>query len=410
MLTAPPAQREAFARRAFGEFDVNADGKVTGSEFQKVFAQLQATEDAGGGSNAMVSRTIFPVRPTLFDATLFPSFSNRFAQSRYQAMALMDVFDSGGDGVVTLDEMLAVVSPAPDTPPAAPLTPDERATELMHQYDVARKGYIDLSDVATAWINDPALGDVAEAVAAIEAWDQDGDGKVTRGELVAAYETLAAADALIALGGGDHGSVALAGLTDETLAPLGITKDALAAMDRDADGVLTRAEILDGLRAQKTQPQTPGDASAYTAALMARYDADRGGRIELGEFRAIFASLDLDEAAVQGYFSAWDEDRDGSISADELTGGIDFVQKASEIIAAYDADAKGWIDAADLQRALDAAPDAQEQPSAMEIMSYWDLDGDGKVTPGEVISMLYAGGYVDGVQYFTPPADEAPEG
>ncbi|MEN9707664.1 MAG: hypothetical protein RIQ68_72, partial [Pseudomonadota bacterium] len=161
-LAAVQPNRETFARNCVAEFDRNGDGAVSGAEFLKVFASLQRTDEmAGSGQTSYMAAGI---RPTIFDCTLFPAFSRSYATSAYQANAMLDSYDRNGDSSVTLEEMLYV---APSTtevtqtdqtndtnaPPADLLTPEQRADDLMALYDKQAKGYVDISDIISAWMN-----------------------------------------------------------------------------------------------------------------------------------------------------------------------------------------------------------------------------------------------------------------
>ena len=152
-LSASRTTRAKDAQTVLSEFDANGDGKVTGQEFQKVFAVLQRTQDMGGGHGAGQSAGFHAtgVRPTIFECTLYPSFSKNFGLSQYQAVEMLGSFDKNKDKVVTLDELSGVdsskpvtnpttdpVTPPPPPPPPPdqpPPSPAERADALMAQYD-----------------------------------------------------------------------------------------------------------------------------------------------------------------------------------------------------------------------------------------------------------------------------------
>lgn len=437
-LTASSGNRSNVAKTIAAEIDSDGDGKLTGEEFQKVFAVLQRTEELTGGRSAGggTGFAAAGVRPTIFECTLYPSFSRNYAVSQYQSMEMMSALDKDGDKVISLDELSGAASaqdpattpgdgaktdpantdptqtdpattdpattdpggadqtttdPASDTTTTQPAqTPAERADALMAKYDTTNKGYVTLEDIAGAWINDPTLGDVSELANTIQAWDANGDGKITRTEIEQLFTMMDAADAMLASMGATTSAglaITLADVTDEQLSQIDATRDMLTGWDKDQDGALTRAEIIDGLRALKAQSAPTPTAADYAQAMLGSFDANQDGGLSLDEFEKAVAQ-DMDATAAKASFDAWDANKDGSISLDELTSGVDAIQQATQIMQSYDVTGKGYFDIDDLQRVLDAAPDKDTRASAADIMAVWDLDGDGHVTTQEVVSQL----------------------
>ena len=420
-LASPGAARAKFAETVMTEADADSDGKVTGQEFQKVFAVLQRTQDMGGAKGAAAGATYQSagVRPTVFDCTLYPSFSKNFALSQYQAMDMLTAFDKDGDHKVSLNELEGVTAATPPDP-ATPTTPDpgtavtpdpktpdpvtpppppsaaDRADALIAQYDTAGKGYVTLEDIAGAWINDPSLGDISQLANVVQAWDTNSDGKITRQEVLSVFTIMDAADALLGqMGQGAQdpaappAAIKIAEVTDDQLTQLGVTRDDLNAWDANQDGALTRPELVEGLRAlvQQPTPPLPG-AQDYAKAMLSTFDADKSGALGLAEFQQAVAGSNMDASAAKDAFDAWDANHDGAIDAAELTRGVDAARRASDLMAGYDLTNKGSFDIADVQRVLDASPDQTGQATAAELMAVWDLDGDGQVTTQEVVSGL----------------------
>ena len=441
-LTAPRTTRAKTAQSVMSEFDGDGDGKVTGQEFQKVFAILQRTEDLSGGHGGGRSANFHAagVRPTIFECTLYPSFSRNFALSQYQAMDMLTTYDVNKDKVVTLDELSGVDSTPPTTtppatdpatgdsettpatdpvtdpdtdpvtdpitdpttdpvtpPPPPPPTASERADALMALYDTTDKGYVTLEDIASAWILDPSLGDISQLANIVQAWDVDSDGKITRGEVLSVFTIMDTVDTLMAQMGqapkdpasGTGPTIPLANVTDDQLAQLDLSRDMLNAWDTGKDGSLTRAELIEGLRALARQAAPPPPTAAdYAKAMLASFDANKDGALGLEEFTQAVAADNMDAAAAKSAFDSWDANQDGSISGDELTSGVDAVRNATDLMANYDLARKGYFDITDLQRVLDATPSDGARPSAQEFMAAWDLDGDGHVTTQELVTGL----------------------
>lgn len=413
LTSASTTDRASFARQCVREFDRNADGSVSAAEFQHVFAALRRTDELTRGSTT--SFVSSGCGPTLFECTLYPSWSNAYAASAYQAMAMLDRFDHNGDSIVTIDEFSADPvseqptaptdttsttqpdpttptdpAPTPDPVEAAP-TPAERADTLLATYDITGKGYITVDDIVSKWLANPQLGDIANAGNAIEAWDTDGNGQVSRADIIAAYEIMDAADtALSAFGGAETGSIDLAHLDPDALKALDLTATQISAWDADKSGTVSRNELIDGLKLLRLQTAKDAEQQAF-ATIFGKLDANHDGSIDSNEFASTMTDLALDPATLNATFTAWDRDGSNGISVDELQAGYTAVKDAKAIVASYDTAGKGYFDQADLQRVLDANGnnDGQNngQASAAEILAAWDRDGDGKVSVQDVIAM-----------------------
>lgn len=270
-----------------------------------------------------------------------------------------------------------------------PSTPDERATELLAAYDVTGKGYITIDDIISKWLADPSLGDIANAGNAIEAWDADGDGKVTRDDIVSAYEMMDAADRVVtALGDVTTGRITVDNMQADALNALELTETQLKAWDSDGDGALTRNEVIDGLKLMQLAAQKDAEAAAFQN-LVQRYDSNANGSIDANELANTLGGVTLDEASLQSTFAAWDVDGNEQIDAAELQSGYSAIKDAQATIAAYDNAGKGYFDLADLERAIAENP-TDGQGTATEILAAWDRDGDGKVSVQDVLTMKQA--------------------
>ena len=429
-LSPAAPSRDDAARAALKEFDANGDGTVSNQEFQKVFAVMQREEQLSGKQGPGVASTFHSagVRPTIFASTLYPSFSKNYALSQYQATEMLTAFDKNGDQQVTLDELKGVTPapatpttpttptdpgtgtgastgatgsggvtdptptppPPPDTPPP---TPAERADALMAAYDKTKKGYVTLSDIASAWINDPTLGDISQLANTVQAWDASGDGQITRDELVLGFTVMDAADALLVqlaqppATANDPVAIQLSSVKDGDLLPLGFTRDMLTGWDTNKDGAVTREELVTGLRALSLQPPAP-TADQVAQTLLKNFDANGDNALTFDEFQKALAGSSMDASASQSSFDSWDLNKDGSISSAELTSGVDAAQKATDLVASYDIGKKGYFDLADLPAAIDASPDKASSAPAADILAAWDSDGDGKVTAQDIINVL----------------------
>jgi len=396
LLNNAGTQRAGYARALSAELDRNGDQSVDGAEFQTMFATLQVDPARLPEVTGMVST----VHKTIFAQTLYPSFSRHYAIAAYLANEALAQLDKSGDGQVSLAELDGTW-----TPPTAA----QRADALLAKYDAANKGYIELADIKTVWAADPSFGDVSKAQSAIDAFDQNMDGQVTHAELVAGYQAMDRADVVLAaFDPQETGAIDLAKAAQAPLQDFAAEQAQFANWDIDQNGQLTRAELINGLETAQlvgkstndmpVQPVIAADAdpALLAATLLAQYDSDRSGAISLDEFKT-HAQVSDPAAA----FAAWDTQADGELTLEELQTGIAQVQQAQAIVKQYDQAQKGWFDIADLEAAIDPASVADVTARAQQIMSFWDANGDGKVTIDEVIRGIEAGGYVGGEQLKT---------
>lgn len=393
LLSSAGSQRANVARAFADQADQNGNGSISGAEFQNVFATLLADPTRMPD----VTGSVATVHRTIFADTLYPSFSRNHAISAYMAQEAVAAFDVDADGAISSAEL------AGTSKPPVPPTATERADDLLTRYDTAGKGYVDLADIQSAWTKDPSLGDPAKAQAAIDAFDQDGNGHVTRDELKAGYEAMDQADAMLAIFDPKAtGAINLASAAAISSADYPDASATFARWDGDQNGQLTRPELIAGIESdlaaaqQPTPPVTPpapSDPALLAATLLAQYDSDASGGISAAEF-ASHAQV----ADAAGTFAAWDTNADGDLTLEELQTGIGQVQQAQTIVKQYDTAGKGYFDEADLAAALDPATIADVAAQARQIMSFWDADGDGKVTVAEVVSGIAVGGYVGGEQ------------
>ena len=267
-----------------------------------------------------------------------------------------------------------------------PPTPEERADALLANYGGTEKGYVEIADILNAWINNPSQGDVTELANTMQAWDTDGDNKITRKEMVANFKAMDAADWLLLnfaqppTNPQDPVALRLSDITDADLQPLGLTHELLGSWDLNGDEAVTRAELLMGLRTIMDRPPT---AAQIAQSMLGQYDSNLDGALGFDEFQT---ALNGSANASQADFESWDTNKDQSISLDELTSGVDAAQQALALVAKYDRDGKGYFDLADIQAAIDASPDSDSYAPADQLLAAWDMDGDQKITAQDIIT------------------------
>ena len=365
-------------------WDASGDGKISLDELVSGFTVINSAD------HLMTQLAPTPANPADPRAIQISSVTDAQLQTLNVTRDLLTSWDTDKNGALTRQELLAGLGALEAANNQPPPTPEQRADALMAEYDKTNKGYVTISDITSAWVNDPSLGDISQLGNTMEAWDSNADGQITRSELVSGFTIMDAADGLLIqlaqppAKPTDPVAIQLADVTDAQLQPLGVTRDQLTGWDTDKNGAVTREELMTGLRALSLAPPTAQD---YAQAMLTNFDADKDGALNFDEFQKALAASALDASTAQSNFDAWDLNKDGLISKDELTTGIDIAQQATLTVAKYDRDNKGYFNLADLQAAIDASPDKATSATAEEMMAAWDTNGDGKVTAQDIITV-----------------------
>jgi Ca2+-binding EF-hand superfamily protein len=147
----------------------------------------------------------------------------------------------------------------------------------------------------------------------------------------------------------------------------GILAAAFASLDRDADGRLGTEDLVAAMRGMGL----PEDR-AHALAMVARYDSDRSGAVDRGEFDAMYGEL----AALP-------------LSALALGPGGSAPPALRAAFAAVDADSDGALDLAELEACFGPAAGARRpgRGRLLELLARYDADGDGVVSAAEFAAM-----------------------
>ena len=292
----------------------------------------------------------------------------------------------------------------------------DMAQHVMYAYDPGSTGQFTKADVQSAL--DKAGNTTQTADSVIAQWDANADGIVTFDDVMAT--TLSYLNALTPtqIAATPQSSTITAQSTLTTAQTW--AANVLTLFDTDKKNFLTLTDIAN-LYAK--QPSL-GDVT-QAADTLNKWDINGDGKITKDELAAFnagdqlktqimnwldpqrtgninIASLTSKQLAALPYSSeqlkGWDSNQDGALSTDELVAGL--THDASGILSQYDTTDKGYFTQADIQSVLDANPDANQGLTAIDVMSYWDLDSDGKVSMAEILSGM--SGYISDNQNKTP--------
>jgi len=404
----------AKAQSIVSELDGNGDGQVTHEELVASFQRLDIVSNLLGAFDPAGDGQIDIASLTGPAAAVSPALT-----------AMLKTWDADSDGHLTSSEMIAGLKASPIplgemSALANAVNASINAQSAMAQYDVANKGYMTAADLTASWSADQGANDPSTAQSAIASWDANGDAQVNLGEMISGQQVTDVANQLLSQfdpGGQGYIEVGSGAAAAMTFAPN--LFNLLKSWDADGNGQVTRQEIMTGIQASNIKYQlnakpkdaaSPTDAGEQALSIMSQVDTNTDGQINLGEFLN-FAGSDAAMASDPvSTFNAWDSNKDGYLSLDEMQTGIQTIQQAQFIVSQYDTKAKGYFDAADLETALSAL-DATTSPAdiaaqAQQIMNFWDANGDGQVTVQEVIQGIKSGGYVGGQQLATSSASE----
>jgi len=437
------ASRTATADKLFKILDPNNTGKIQKSDFLELYSMLGNGSAPGGPQTDSfgISQTTYSVQETSYNIASESYVSpDRFLETSSAAVVhAANVFsglDADKSGTLSHAEFMAGLgvdssttqtpaSPANPTAPAndtssqtatsnstgadstssAAPTPDasdalvadatSQADQALALFDPSGKGYFDANDVAAAFSKNPSLGDPTTAAQTVSAWDDNGDGKVTRDELISGYTTMNLADALMnQLDPSGQGYIDIQSISSVSLPNFPNASTIIAGWDANKDGKVSRQEVVDGFHTLNAKANsTTGSSVSSTqdpAALFSLYDTNKDGSLDVSEINAAAGSSGGTDASQT--LAAWDTNGDGAVSQQEFTDGFNLIKQATGIIAQYDTAGKGYFDQADLQAAIDSDPTSNHGTSATDLMKFWDSNGDGKVTVPEVLAGLANGG------------------
>ena len=428
--------KTATAQAVLSSFGASSTGSIGQADFQKVFAEVQLEQPAQ--SYSANAPTTFSTKRTIFECMLYPSYSTNYAAAQYQASEMLKSLDANSDGSVSLAELEAYGA---QTTPATTATGQGSSTgsgststssgsatgstsatasastptfismslttvasvaetasattfanTMLTTFDTAGNGYFTLNDVQSAYANDPALGDASQAQSVISQFDVNGDGQVTKQELVTGYQQMDIASNL--LGAYDPNGAGYIDLTSATAQIAGVSPS-LAAMlkswDSDNNGQLTNAELISGIQASSMSLSEMSalvssvNASVEAQTSMSKYDTANKGYIVAADLTSASSGnqSSADLTAAQNAIAAWDENGNGQVNLGEMINGQQVTDVANQILSQFDPGQQGYIDlSAAGVSAMSAAP------NFVNLLKSWDADNNGELTQQEIMNGL----------------------
>jgi len=410
-------------QNAFKQFDKNGDGAIDKAEL---------TSALGGNFTKQEIDTIFmagdvdgdgEIDYEEFIALMCPSASDIVEKFRAKYKNVNDVksafkrFDRNGDGALEKQELAAALKSSGES------YSDVEVNAIFSLGDVDGDGEITLEEFIA--LMSPSASSVVKRIsksfknlndvkAAFKKIDTDNDGLLSKKEIMASSGNKFDAeevDAIFALGDvngdgqidmGEFISIMFPSAVDvalqvsQTFKTLDDVKQAFKLLDKDGDGSITKQEM-----AQSGQKFN----SAQIEAIFALGDINDDGALDLDEFIAVMCPSALSVvsrlvgkykniAEVKKAFLAIDVNKDGLLSKDELAGSGKFNgQEVEAIFILGDLNGDGDIDLeefvsllcpmagmaiARLTRNVNNISDAQQ------LFRILDKDGDGNITQEEM--------------------------
>ena len=373
------------------------------------FQQSSSLQVSSSSSQSYSSTT------TYTSTTLSVSFSN--AGEVKQAFRK---FDKNGDGHLDKNELKSLLINS------GKKVSDQELELLFRQGDVDGDGLIDIQEfvklmfpVANATLKklQQSFKSMNDVKAAFRKYDTDGDGHISRSELRGVMSSFSEGevDSIFALGDKDQSggidyqefvsmmipsSAAILKRVASQFSSVNQIKDGFKRIDANGDGSISRQELRSGLQL----------ADNDLDVIFAIGDIDQDGEISLGEFiRLMSPSASSGMTRLRNSFKnisdviiafkKFDTNKDGSLSEQELMGGIGSLglqftpQEATSIFAMVDADKNGEINYIEFVSALfPAAADGLAKfrsrlgaiTDVKVAFKRFDADGDGSISVMEL--------------------------
>jgi Ca2+-binding EF-hand superfamily protein len=366
------------ASHAIAQWDLSGDGKVTRDEIA-----------AGQLITSIATKITGVLDPLTTGQIAVSSLTDARVAGLSFSAATIASWDSHGKGTLTSDDILAGVKSS--------------LAATIANYASSNTTSVTNSSIAQAITINPALSNGVAASAIMNHWDINGDGVVTEGEI--------AATKLAEL----NANFAKASTTPTSTTPGAVLRAAqqnaismLSVYDGSGQGSINAADLASAFS------KNPNLAGGQTASdVMALFDLNGDGVIDPQELVAgnelqslvdkVFQRLDPNGtgrfstsslAAADGTglpftlstLAKWDLNQDGSVTQTEAIKAI--YTEVTQTIGQFDTSGKGYFDQSDIQTFIDANPAQYGAYSASSILAQWDVNGDGQVSPSDILATM----------------------
>ncbi|KAH8048641.1 Ca2-binding protein [Aureococcus anophagefferens] len=332
-------------------FDENGDGVISLDEFLAFVRQRQREYKERKG--------LLERKPVANEAALLEARVKAiFLKAEELGVSVVDAFnefDADGNGQLTVGEFgdalrslgtFSDLKPGRSRPSSTTATDGNGTLELEELFALMGRDYADHLVLKLSRILDGVERKGTMIADCFAAWDADGGGSLSRGELTRGLRSLGIFNHMKPR----DVEKLLDKLDDDKSGDIDIKEFYLFARLRRvaeaAHAVLRAAEAKHGRRARAAAPRDPaqrGGARHHSEAAFAEWDKDGGGTIDHAELKAGLKALGTfadmsgdgrdDQADVDklvryfdrdgdGSISHFDKDGDGSITRDELAEGL----------------------------------------------------------------------------------------
>ena len=395
--TTSAAQTAQLASQAFAQFDTDHSGTVTLQEFVNgVIGASTAPSGATGSTGSPSTATSSTGASSSTTSGATGSTGSASSGTSSSSTGSTSSTTGAGETGSTASNSTVPYQTALSTYQQA----QSDSTAMLAKYDTAGKGYINQTDLMTAWIADPSLGNPLQAANTIAQWDTNSDGKVTSDELALGATISSIADQTLAkLDPTGTGSIKVSDLSDATVAGLPYSAATIMGWDGNSDGQISSKELLAGIgqsinafvarfdttgkgyfttadleAAVNTNPTAFGGVSA--SDLMAKWDLNGDGKVDATEISA------LQLTALEGS-SSQSNALPGQTTPSAVLQSAQ--AQASTMLGQYDTSDKGYITQNDIVNAFTNNPSLGDPTQASNIMATFDLDNNGQLSSDELV-------------------------
>ncbi|NUQ64603.1 MAG: EF-hand domain-containing protein [Pirellulales bacterium] len=380
----PEIVRHGQAKRAFGALDRDGDGQLTVAEYGAACAELQVfCRDIDGDGQLTLEEYCrwckSPEETAAVNGQFAKCDANRdgwvtvaeyaTGNAPVAAKSPFAALDADGDGKLSLEEYLGGKKDAQEVKLGTDVfalldaNQDGQLTEAEHRspspkaaYRLADRngdGTLDAGEFQQGY-----MGGASEARAQriLAASDQDGDGRLNFAEI--SRRSMGARFHWLDQNGDERMSLEEFRGAYAEIARHGQAERTVRAMDRNGDGQVTVAEFsafspelqvfcrdIDGdselTIAEYCRWCVTPEETAANQGLFAKCDADRNGRVTVGEYAAGNAPV-----APKSPFAALDANGDGTLSLEEYLGGkkeAEEVKLRTDVFGLLDANQDGQL-------------------------------------------------------------------